>query len=355
MKLRCSQFPLIACLILASTVAAFETGRAETGARRGQLGESLYTIRIPETWNRGVVLFNHGYIPEQAELAASLPYLREPFASLLERGYLLAASSYRRNGRIVADAVEDVIQLHNMIIETYGQPAETLLIGTSMGGAITLHLLEQYPERFNGAMVWGRGLEVEDPGTPVSLRYRVEDPVLFLTNRDETEAPAAYREAAARTSNAPLALWIVDRDGHINLSEAEMKAAAEALIAVSKGASIALDKRINQPQSSPPSIAEFSARSRVSDVIPDYGNLEVYITAEDLRRLGLEAGDAFILDTGNNRYTVTLGTKYGDVPRGAWVAFINEFARLQVAINYGNASRVSGLHIGDPVVLRSTR
>lgn len=68
---------------------------------------------------------------------------------MLKDGWLVAMTSYRRNGRVVRDAMEDVNQLRQYIVDNWGAPTLCLLEGRSMGGCIATCLAENYPHLYN--------------------------------------------------------------------------------------------------------------------------------------------------------------------------------------------------------------
>lgn len=328
-----------------------------------ELGPCRITVAEPDTWNGGLVLFNHGHIPAEKDLTAYLPVAREPFASLLDDGWLVAASSYRRNGVIIADAVEDVAALRAHIADTYGEPETTLLIGSSMGGAISLLLLENRPGHYDGGLILGRGHWLREADDPQPFSFRLTRPVLFLTNRSEREEPLRYRAGVlgrlqkADTDLVVPAVWTVDRDGHIVFTMEEYRSAMEALVTwEATGEALRPLHDATIPAEMPASIATFhddgTVTTTVTDISPTYGNVEIGLSAADLERLGLDRGDRLALTTTDGTTVgVTLGAGYGDVPPGDWIGFINEFLRLYLAINRGDAAATLGLAIGDTVTV----
>jgi len=60
----------------------------------------------------------------------------------MKQGWIVAMTSYRREGLIVADAMKDVNNLRNFICNEQGYPYWVLLEGRSMGGAIVTYIAE---------------------------------------------------------------------------------------------------------------------------------------------------------------------------------------------------------------------
>src|SRR5215216_5252305 len=78
---------------------------------------ALYRVCFPATWNGDLVLYAHGYVAPQDELA--LPDDRlgdQPAASTVTGlGYAFASTSYRANGLVIPDAVDDLLELVDTI------------------------------------------------------------------------------------------------------------------------------------------------------------------------------------------------------------------------------------------------
>jgi pimeloyl-ACP methyl ester carboxylesterase len=70
----------------------------------------------------------------------------------LSQGYALAASSYKSNGWAIEDAIPDQIALLDEFNSLVGEPSRTIAWGHSMGGMVTAGLVQNYPDRFDGAL-----------------------------------------------------------------------------------------------------------------------------------------------------------------------------------------------------------
>ena len=70
----------------------------------------------------------------------------------LSRGFAFAASDYSAQGWAVKEAIEDTEALRRYFAAKYGVPSETYITGHSMGGHITMAVIERYPEAYQGAM-----------------------------------------------------------------------------------------------------------------------------------------------------------------------------------------------------------
>ena len=123
--------------------------RVESGVLNG----APFYIEIPVQWNKGLVMYAHGYTvaggrpprPDNARMKA----FREVF---LSRGFAFASSDYRVQGWAVKEAIEDTEALRKYFASKYGAPAESYITGHSMGGHITMAIIERYPDAYQGAM-----------------------------------------------------------------------------------------------------------------------------------------------------------------------------------------------------------
>lgn len=117
----------------------------------GTLGNADFRIEIPANWNGNLVLLAHGYEApgtvhgEAWPQDASLP-------GLLAAGYAVALSGYSSQGWAVHEAIHDVDLLQQYFIERHGVPRHSYLVGRSMGGAVAAASLQQYPDRYDGAL-----------------------------------------------------------------------------------------------------------------------------------------------------------------------------------------------------------
>jgi len=328
------------------------THRVETGT----LGQASFMLALPGGEPAGLFVYNHGYRTRSQRLSAEFDPTAEPFASALAKGFIVAASSYRRNGWIVCDAVDDVQTLIAYVSERYGPFERVFVAGESMGGAVALRMLEGEPGRYAGALVLGDGLFSTDDGesTCPSLSGALGDPVLVVTNRSEAERPRRYVESVAAGADVQPVLWVVDRDGHVNFAAAELNTMLGALLAWMDHGAVP-EARTFAIASAPDSTATFDGCCRASAAVqavdPNFGNLTAAFTAADLDRLGIAVGDDFALGFEGKTVEVRRVTTYGDVERGRWLALVDGEGFLQIAINYGDAAATLGVESGDAVTI----
>ena len=189
-------------------------------------------IAVPREWNGRLILFAHGYRRPDAPRTA--PLRMKLYRPLLAEGWMVASTAYRRNGLIVRDAVEDLDNLRDHIARKHGEPQRVIVQGHSMGGLIGALLAESSDAPYDGVLAVGAALELREDRNPMVPSCRPLVPLLFLSNRDEIDGPRNYLSCAGKAFNRgeaePPILWVVDRDGHVNVTDGEIRRALEALM-----------------------------------------------------------------------------------------------------------------------------
>lgn len=122
-------------------------------APRTELGEingARFRIDIPENWNGGLVLYCHGYNPKP--VTYEQPKLAPILAVFTGQGYAVAQSGYAAGGWAIQEAVVDTENLRRYFIEKYGPVKETYITGHSMGGFLTMMLMESSPTVYDAGL-----------------------------------------------------------------------------------------------------------------------------------------------------------------------------------------------------------
>ena len=314
----------------------------------GVLQDARFLIALPEQWNGKLLMIAHGYVPDNQPLSADFSPEKEVYQSLIAQGWMIASSSYRRNGWIIRDAIKDLDHLHQHIVKTYGRPTMTLVQGSSMGGIISTLIAESPGRRYQGVLAMGAALEVKNENAPLKFTYRPKIPLLFLANQTEYQAPENYLK---QVKSGPISLWKIRRDGHVNINQPEQAAALKALERMVSGYQVPARKD-GTVVLAPSSTAEFrkeGAFSRVGWMDPVYGNLYTELVPEDLSRLKVKKGQTFKISYNGESYQVLYGSNYSDVPVGEWVAFISGEGTFQISCNYCNAGKILGYQKGDRI------
>jgi len=320
----------------------------------------------PGSWNRKVLLIAHGYRPESAPLIPDLHPERAANKALLDEGWIIATTSYRRNGLVVADAIADLDALRAFIANTHGEPDRVILEGESMGGLIATIMAERDAGPYQGAVVFDATLYAKESNAPFGLTLLPRIPVLFVaTLRESAQAKSYLTSISSRP--APLVqpvLFLISREGHTNINQPEHLAALRALNAwIERGPDALPQPGENRPYFDAtippdpgPSTAEIHADrrgfdTRVAEVDAVYGNVLLEAQAADFESAGIPAMTYFALQAGGKTYRALYGRTYTDVRSGEWVAFPDADGRTVLARSYADAVATAGLRVGDPVSL----
>lgn len=326
--------------------------RAEPGYRivEDTLEGSLIKISVPTNWNKNVLILAHGLRSPESPLSADFTADKGYCKTLSDEGWLIASTSYRRNGYIIQDAIEDVEALRRYVVKRFGAPQAFYLNGASMGGAIVTLMAETHSTYYAGALVIGPALGMNRN----TYRFKPGMPVLMLTNQNERAEPDAYSEKVGARALAP-ARWIVKRDGHCNVTSDETLAALRAVVRWSAGGAIELEKDGTVIPPVPVSTAVFSddvARAKIVHCASSRGSFDTEFTAADLEKLGIRRGGFFAVGVHGKSVNVHYGTTYSDVAKGEWIAFIvAESGRLRIGRNYADAVTPLACEVGDTLAI----
>ncbi|HJR17366.1 MAG TPA: prolyl oligopeptidase family serine peptidase, partial [Gemmatimonadales bacterium] len=100
-------------------------------------------------------LYAHGHVPADRALALPDDQLggQSLAATVNGLGYAYATTSYRTNGLVGPEGVEDMVELEATVRRLYRpDPGRTLLVGVSEGGMVAGLAAERHPDRFDGAL-----------------------------------------------------------------------------------------------------------------------------------------------------------------------------------------------------------
>jgi len=322
--------------------------------KKKKLAGSEIWIWEPENWNQKVFFIAHGLVPDgfplSAEFSSELPFYQQ----LNKEGWIIASTSYRRNGMIIYDAMEDLFALQDDIEKVYGEIELSILQGSSMGGMIGTLIAEQTQTKFDGVLNMGAALGIKMAEREIALNYTPKIPVLFLSNAPEAELPRQYVERASK-KNENAAFWLIDRSGHVNINQQEQRKAFEALLEFIETGKIKrnLDATIPLNPESTVVWDEDGLQTKIISIEPLYGNVIVDIVLSDLQKLDISRGEYFQIQHKYKTFKVMLGSNYGDVPSKKWVAFITGDGHYKISCNYCQAEKKLGAKIGDRITIRN--
>lgn len=135
---------------LAALIAFAALASAAAKVEIGVINGAAFRIDIPENWNGGLVVYCHGYNQAPMTFKEGAP---NPIATVFSKeGYAVVQSGYATGGWAVQEAAVDTESLRRYFISKYGVPKETYLTGHSMGGFLTMMLMEEYPQVYDAAL-----------------------------------------------------------------------------------------------------------------------------------------------------------------------------------------------------------
>ncbi len=121
--------------------------------------DQLIMVCVPPNWNGQLVMYAHGYVPEQAPLALPVTELTLTDGTflpnmVLSQGFAFATTSYHKNGYAVQQArsdLNDLLQYFKKSVPA-GSVQKVYLTGASEGGEIVALMIEHFPDKYNGAL-----------------------------------------------------------------------------------------------------------------------------------------------------------------------------------------------------------
>jgi pimeloyl-ACP methyl ester carboxylesterase len=120
----------------------------------GELEGRRFNLALPWRWNKQAMLFANGYrppgfpieIPEDPLAGDANGFYRTPYS----QGFATGRTAYDKPGMGVQTGVDNTYRLKRFVDRLGAR--RTYLIGASMGGDITVALIEKYPQDFAGAI-----------------------------------------------------------------------------------------------------------------------------------------------------------------------------------------------------------
>lgn len=346
-------------------------GAAGVRLEQGEIEGAKFTWAKPVRWNHCLLLLAHGQRAEASPLVADLFPEHASYKKLLDEGWIVAKTSFRRNGTIVADAITDLDNLRAEIVRRMGKPTRVLVEGESMGGLIAVLMAERLPEEpalYQGVVAIDAALEMRDPASDANgLSMQPQIPIIFLCNRTEFEGPRHYTEMKMPGA-LPLArpvLLRVNRDGHVNVNQTERSSALSTLntwldnglesLPKPAAGTVYLDVT-HSPEPVPsrvfldPDHRGFTAH--VTEVSRVYGNVLLDIQPADFAAVGIGLNRYFQLTLRDQSFRIFFGKDFSSVKRGEWVTFLNADGFFWLARNTLSAAEATQAEVGDLVQIR---
>ena len=145
--------PLITRSLMLALCTLFAAGASAQQTITGSKDGALYEFLVPHPWNGQLIVYAHGYVDPASPVAIpNSPPEQQIYQALTSQGFAIAITSYSQNGWAVKEGTHDTGELRDLFTARVGKPARTYLIGVSMGGLITVDLVENHPSQYDGAL-----------------------------------------------------------------------------------------------------------------------------------------------------------------------------------------------------------
>lgn len=172
----------------------------------GTLHGASYRIDMPAHWNHRLVVFYHG----TSDTAVVFPANQAPlpmFTPILDRGYAVIQSGYSEGGWTIDAGAADTERLREDFVHRYGKPVQTIAMGMSMGGTLTVLTIERHPDVYAGALSLCGAVEPSDRLMARDFALRAAFDYYFPNLLGPlVPMPAAYRGDDATTAKIAAAL-----------------------------------------------------------------------------------------------------------------------------------------------------
>ncbi|KAJ5078313.1 phospholipase-related [Anaeramoeba ignava] len=330
------------------------------------VGANIMVV-IPREWNHKALLMAHGFRPENLVEQRCDIDTEELFTKrLLKNGWIVAMTSYRRNGRVVREGIEDINNLRGFVVENFGEIEVCILQGRSMGGCVVTHIAEMHPDLYDGCVAIGAALYTKDGENPLDWEYEPKIPIIYLTNQSELGVIQDYikKSGEKKKKNVIIpAIWEVWREGHDLVSQQERYIAFKYLMDWIQFKSCATYRKTNlfinhqKKKVESPVFDQNGAQGVVVDMDLVYGSFSLNFSAEDMKKLNIGLGKwfDFSVDGSNTKFHAYYGSYPFFVEKGSWITYDDPDGLLCFEIlNYYqviSAIETAGVSIGTKVFI----
>lgn len=123
----------------------------------GTLSNSAFRIDVPDNYKGELIVYCHGYASRPGTFQEGP--LRADLAWYVSNGYALIQSGYSTGGWAVEQALKETEELRRHFIGKHGKPKRTIVTGHSMGGLLTVALVEKHPDQYDAGLALCGALE----------------------------------------------------------------------------------------------------------------------------------------------------------------------------------------------------
>lgn len=153
-------FPLILTLLVPSSAGQIAARVPLPADLQGELNGVPYRIRVPANWNGTLLVYAYGYA--EAFMPPPLAPLPADANTLFARGFALAGihaagavpipGAATDAGYNMKERMQNTAALTAAFNGMVGRPQRTIIWGKSMGGLVSLGLIEKFPGLYDGAV-----------------------------------------------------------------------------------------------------------------------------------------------------------------------------------------------------------
>ena len=91
--------------------------------------------------------------------------------------------------------------------------------------------------------------------------------------------------------------------------------------------------------------------AHVVRISEEYANINTDVSKEMLAQYGIVDQNTFTVKYQGQTFSALLGKSYSDVPKGDWIALIEDDGNLQLALSFGHAATELGCTVGDTLYI----
>lgn len=357
---------LVVLLLLCVAPNLFAASRA---LDQGEINGAKFAIVLPAQWNRRVLLVAPGLRRENEPLAVAFSPADVAYKTLFNEGWMVAKTSFRRNGIIVTDALADLDALRNYIATKYGQPQRVIVEGETLGGLIAVLIAERNPrepKQYDGVVAISAAFHLKETPAKVGLMLQPKIPILFLSNQGELEAPKSYIASpfARETDLVSPVLFRISRGGHANINQAERLLALRAIDAwLDRGVSALPKPAVGEPfydataapNPRPSTVAMHENgqgfETRVTGFLSAQDHVLLDAQPADFATADIMRNTWFRLTAHGKTYRVFYGRDFNNVKKNKWVAIPHAEGGMLLARNFGVTAATANIAVGDTVTI----
>src|SRR5262245_29701738 len=109
--------PILVMCAFGAPIAAQTTAQPASAVETGTLDGAAFRIEIPAAWNKGLVMYAHGYSVGPVSYGKESPQTTVLRGEFLSRGFAFAESAYSKQGWAVKEGVAETEALRRYFVK----------------------------------------------------------------------------------------------------------------------------------------------------------------------------------------------------------------------------------------------